>query len=259
MTRHRDRNRPSGHKDRGDTGSLFWLWGTHAATAALRNPARKCRKVLASPGTDPAILAIAQKMKVPVEIAEPAVISRVVPREAVHQGLAVHVYPLEEQDVAGVLETAKRPCCLILLDQVTDPHNFGAVIRSAAAFGASAIIVQDRHSPPLSGVLAKAASGALESVPVVGVTNIARTLEQLGRDGFLRLAFADEATETLETLDLQRDTILVLGSEGEGIRRLTRENCDVSVRLPTTKVMPSLNVSNAAAVALYAWSVAQNR
>jgi 23S rRNA (guanosine2251-2'-O)-methyltransferase len=120
--------------------------------------------VLASPGTDPAILAIAQKMKVPVEIADPAVISRVVPREAVHQGLAVHVYPLEEQDVAGVLETAKRPCCLILLDQVTDPHNFGAVIRSAAAFGASAIIVQDRHSPPLSGVLAKAASGALEKM-----------------------------------------------------------------------------------------------
>jgi 23S rRNA (guanosine2251-2'-O)-methyltransferase len=93
----------------------------------------------------------------------------------------------------------------------------------------------------------------------VGVTNIARTLEQLGKDGFLRLAFADEATETLETLDLQRDTILVLGSEGEGIRRLTRENCDVSVRLPTTKVMPSLNVSNAAAVALYAWSVAQGK
>jgi len=94
---------------------------------------------------------------------------------------------------------------------------------------------------------------------VVGVINIARTLEQLGRDGFLRLAFADEATETLETLDLARDTVLVLGSEGDGIRRLTRENCDYSVRLPTTKVMPSLNVSNAAAVALYAWSVAQGK
>lgn len=259
MTRHRDRNRPSGHKDRGDTGGLFWLWGTHAATAALRNPARKCRKMLASLGTDPAILALAHKARVQVEIADPAVISKVLPRDAVHQGLAVHVLPLEEQDVAGALEGVARPCCVVLLDQVTDPHNFGAVIRSAAAFGACAIIVQDRHSPPLNGVLAKAASGGLEVVPVVGVVNIARTLEQLGRDGFLRLAFADEASQMLESLDLKRDTVLVLGSEGEGIRRLTREHCDVSVRLPTTDAMPSLNVSNAAAVALYAWSIAQHK
>jgi 23S rRNA (guanosine2251-2'-O)-methyltransferase len=157
-----------------------------------------------------------------------------------------------------VLEASKRPSCLVVLDQVTDPHNFGAVIRSAAAFGASAVIVQDRHSPPLNGALAKAASGALETVPIVPVVNIARTLEQLGREGFLRLAFADEASETLETLDLRRDTVLVLGSEGEGLRRLTRENCDTSARLPTTPAMPSLNVSNAAAVALYAFAIARD-
>jgi len=121
------------------------------------------------------------------------------------------------------------------------------------------VIVQDRHSPPLHGVLAKAASGAVEKVPIISVVNIARTLEQLGREGFLRLAFADEASEPLETLDLQRDIVLVLGAEGEGLRRLTRENCDISVRLPTTDAMPSLNVSNAAAVALYAYAIARNR
>lgn len=259
MTRHRDGHRTSGHKERGTDSGLIWLWGTHAVAAALGNPARKCRKMLVSQGVDPQLIALAQRRKIPVEVADATVISRVVPREAVHQGLALQVLPLEEQDVAGVLETVKRPCCLVMLDQVTDPHNFGAVIRSAAAFGASAVIVQDRHSPPLHGVLAKAASGAVEKVPVVSVVNIARTLEQLGREGFLRLAFADEASQTLETLDLQRDIVLVLGAEGEGLRRLTRENCDISVRLPTTEAMPSLNVSNAAAVALYACAIARNR
>ena len=201
----------------------------------------------------------AQRRKVPVETTDSATIARILPKEAVHQGLALQVFPLAEKDLAEVMDQARQPRCLVLLDQVTDPHNFGAVIRSAAAFGACAVVVQDRHSPPLNGVLAKAASGALETVPIVPVVNIARTLEQLGRDGFLRLAFADESRETLQTLDLARDTVLVLGSEGEGLRRLTRENCDVSVRLPTTDAMPSLNVSNAAAVALYAWSIAQDR
>lgn len=258
MTRHRDGHRSGGHKERGGDSGLVWLWGTHAVTAALRNPDRKCRKLLSSQGVDPGVLVQAQRRKVVVEAADPAAISRVLPREAVHQGLALQVFPLEEPDLISVLEASKRPCCLVVLDQVTDPHNFGAVIRSAAAFGASAVIVQDRHSPPLNGVLAKAASGALETVPIVPVVNIARTLEQLGREGFLRLAFADEASETLETLDLRRDTVLVLGSEGEGLRRLTRENCDTSVRLPTTAAMPSLNVSNAAAVALYAFAIARD-
>lgn len=259
MTRHRDRNRPSSNKDRGDTGGLIWLWGTHAVTAALKNPARKCRKLLVGPDADPEILRLAGKAKATVEQADMYTIDRILPRDAVHQGLALHAFPLPEQDVAGVIEKAKRPCCLVLLDQVTDPHNFGAVIRSAAAFGACGIIVQDRHSPPVGGVLAKAASGALETVPLIHVVNIARVLEQLGKEGFTRLAFAGDAEETLAEIELDRDIVLVLGSEGEGIRRLTRENCDVSIRLPTTDAMPSLNVSNAAAVALYAWSVAQSK
>ena len=259
MTRHRDRNRQTGHKDRSDTSGLVWLWGLHAVKAALKNPERKSRKLLVSQGVDPEILQLAGRTRVLVEQTDPTGISRALPREAVHQGLALLSSPLEEHDVASIVEDANSPCCLVLLDQVTDPHNFGAVIRSAAAFGASGIIVQDRHSPPASGVLAKAASGALELVPIIRVVNIARSLEQLGERGFLRLAFADEAAEPIEKLDLKRDVVLVLGSEGDGLRRLTRESCDLSVRLPTSSAMPSLNVSNAAAVALYAWSIAKKK
>jgi tRNA(Leu) C34 or U34 (ribose-2'-O)-methylase TrmL len=124
------------------------------------------------------------------------------------------------------------------------------------AFGASAVIVQDRHSPPEGGVLAKSASGALEVIPVIRVVNLSRTLEQLAERGFLRLALADEAAQPIETTDLRRNVVLALGAEGQGLRRLTRENCDLAIRLPTSKAMPSLNVSNAAAVALYAWAAA---
>lgn len=257
MTRRKEMNRGVSAKDHGGTSGLIWLWGTHAVKAALKNPHRKCRKLLLSQGADPEFSQLAARAKAIVERADHHTIERALPREAVHQGAALLTFPLEEQDVASVLESAKRPCCLVLLDQVTDPHNLGAVIRSAAAFGAVGVIVQDRHSPPASGVLAKAASGALESVPVVRVVNIARTLEELGELGFLRLALADEASEPIEKQDLKRDVVLVLGSEGEGLRRLTRENCDAAIRLPAKAAMPSLNVSNAAAVALYAWAIAQ--
>lgn len=257
MTRHRDKNRTAGHKERNDASGLIWLWGTHAVKAALANSGRKSRKLLVLPGSDPVILQLASRSRVTVETVDMTGISRALPREAVHQGLALLTSPLEDLDVSEVVEEAKSPCCLVLLDQVTDPHNFGAVIRSAAAFGASGIIVQDRHSPPASGVLAKAASGALETVPIIRVVNIARTLESLGEQGFLRLAFADEAAVPLDQVDLNRNVVLVLGSEGDGLRRLTRECCDQAIRLPTTAAMPSLNVSNAAAVALYAWSVAR--
>jgi 23S rRNA (guanosine2251-2'-O)-methyltransferase len=200
------------------------------------------------------VLLQAQRRKVPVETTDSATIARILPKEAVHQGLALQVFPLAEKDLAEVMDQARQPRCLVLLDQVTDPHNFGAVIRSAAAFGACAVVVQDRHSPPLNGVLAKAASGALETVPIVPVVNIARTLEQLGRGGFLRLAFADESRETLQTLDLARDTVLVLGSEGEGIRPAVREACDQRVVVPMQSGVDSLNVGNASAVFFYeAW------
>jgi 23S rRNA (guanosine2251-2'-O)-methyltransferase len=251
MTR---RSRGRGAEQRTESGGI-WLWGLHAVRAALANPARKSRKLLISGSAEPELRALAVKSKVLVETADHHAIDRALPRDAVHQGVALLTAPLAEADIHDAVEGIPEPRRLILLDQVTDPHNLGAILRSAAAFGVCGVIVQDRNSPPEGGVLAKAASGALELVPVVRVVNIARALDELGELGFLRVALADEAAEPIEDVDLSRDVVLVLGAEGEGLRRLTREKCDVAVRLPTRPEMPSLNVSNAAAVALYACSV----
>lgn len=251
MTR---RNRNHGHENRSDSGTI-WLWGAHPVRAALQNPKRKSRKLLISV-PDPEFRTLAGKAKIPVESVDAHALSRNLPRDAVHQGVALLTAPLEELDVHDAVETASPPRRVVLLDQVTDPHNLGAILRSAAAFGAAAVVVQDRNSPPEGGVLAKAASGALEMVPVVRVVNIARTLDEFADMGFLRVALADEVSEPIERVDLNRDLVLVLGAEGEGIRRLTREKCDIAVRLPTQPAMPSLNVSNAAAIALYASTIA---
>jgi 23S rRNA (guanosine2251-2'-O)-methyltransferase len=215
--------------------------------------------LLLAPGADPALRAQASAAKVAVETADAASLAHTLPRDAVHQGVALLTAPLEERDLHDVVEAAPAPRRLVLLDQVTDPHNLGAVLRSAAAFGACGVIVHERGTPPAGGVVAKAASGAVELVPLVRVVNIARTLDELGELGFLRLAFAEDAQERLERIDLRRDVVLALGAEGEGLRRLTREKCDMAVRLPTQPQMPSLNVSNAAAVALYACALAAKR
>jgi 23S rRNA (guanosine2251-2'-O)-methyltransferase len=258
MTR---RGRGKGHfaQDRTSGEGSIWLWGAHAVKAALENPNRTNRKLLFSKGSDPDIAALAARAKVAVETVDGGAIARAIPREAVHQGVALLTQPLAELDIHDAIDDRPSPRTVVLLDQVTDPHNLGAILRSAAAFGACAVVVQDRNSPPEGGVLAKAASGALEIVPVVRVVNIARTLDELGELGFLRVAFADEAAEPLERIDLDRDVVLAFGAEGEGLRRLTREKCDLAAHLPTKPEMASLNVSNAAAVALYATAIAQKR
>lgn len=258
MRRGGRRGRPSGEYPKHDDGAV-WLWGTHAVKAALANPARRSRKLLAVGALDPAIQSLASRAKVGVEATDPAALGRALPRDAVHQGVALLTHPLDELDIHDAIEGAEPPRRLVVLDQVTDPHNLGAILRSAAAFGACAVVVHERSTPPAGGVLAKAASGALEVVPIVRVVNISRTLDELAELGFLRLAFAEEAAESLETLDLDRDVALVLGAEGDGLRRLTREKCDVAVRLPTAPAMPSLNVSNAAAIGLYACAVARRQ
>ncbi len=251
MTR---RNRGRGPEQRTESGGI-WLWGIHAVRAALANPARKSRKLLISGSAEAELRALATKSKVLIESADHHAIDRALPRDVVHQGVALLTSPLDEVDIHDAIEGMAPPRRLVLLDQVTDPHNLGAILRSSAAFGVCGVIVQDRNSPPEGGVLAKAASGALEIVSIVRVVNIARTLDELGELGFLRVALADEAAEPIEQVDLERDVVLVLGAEGEGLRRLTREKCDVAVRLPTRPEMASLNVSNAAAVALYATTV----
>lgn len=229
------------------------LWGKHAVAAALDNPQRKVLRAWASREA-------ADFMQFPkdvqVTLAEAPDLARLVPDDAPHQGVVIEVEPLEESWLDELLSGAGERALLLVLDQVTDPHNLGAILRSAAAFGAIGIVTQDRHSPPESGVVAKAASGALERVPWVRVVNLARALEEIGDAGFWRIGLAGDAeTDLAEALGPKR-IALVLGAEGAGLRPNTREHCDTLARLPISDAIESLNVSNAAAVALYAAAVA---
>jgi len=231
--------------------SGLWLYGTHAVRAALANPKRFVRRAVL---TERAVEEIGAKLlgRVKHEIADMAGVSKILPDGAVHQGVALLVEPLPRRELDAILDeaTGKRRIVLVL-DQITDPHNEGAILRTAAAFGVTVVVVQDRHSPPETGVLAKAASGALDIVPLITVVNIARTLEELGKREFWRIALAGDGDMTLSDAMHKGDVALVLGSEGGGIRRLVRETCDVAAYVPIDKAMESLNVSNAAAVALY--------
>ena len=244
------KQRHHGRSDKRETGGGFWLYGLHAARAALTNPKRKIIRGLATARAAQEIGPVLKRTS--VEPADPEAISRLLPPGVPHQGIALLCEPLPALDLEthlASLPTGKR--LVAVLDQVTDPHNEGAILRSAAAFGVSAIVVQDRHAPPETGALAKAASGALDIVPRITVVNIARTLEQLGEMGFWRIALAGDSERTLREAVSSGDTVLVLGAEGEGIRRLVRERCDVSAFIPMNAAMESLNVSNAAAIAFY--------
>lgn len=193
---------------------------------------------------------------VAVTLADVADLGRLVPHDAPHQGVVIEVEPLEDAWLDDLLNTAPDKAILLVLDQVTDPHNVGAILRSAAAFGAIGIVTQDRHSPPESGVIAKAASGALERLPWVRVVNLARALEEIAEAGFWRIGLTGDAEMDLKDALGPQRVALVLGAEGAGLRPNTREHCDALARLPMTDAVESLNVSNAAAVALYAASIA---
>jgi 23S rRNA (guanosine2251-2'-O)-methyltransferase len=193
----------------------------------------------------------------PVTFAEAPDLGRLVPGDAPHQGVVIEVEALEDMWLGDILSQADERSILLVLDQVTDPHNVGAILRSAAAFGAVGIVTQDRHSPPESGALAKAASGALERVPWARVVNLARALEEIAEAGFWRIGLAGEVELDLQAALGPAQVALVLGAEGPGLRSNTREHCDALARLPISSAVESLNVSNAAAVALYAASVAR--
>jgi 23S rRNA (guanosine2251-2'-O)-methyltransferase len=244
--------RKKSHQSHG-TSNRPRLWGKHAVAAALDNPGRKLLKAWT---TREAAGFMQFPADVAVTLADVADLGRLVPKDAPHQGVVIEVEPLEEVWLDELMTRADERAVLLVLDQVTDPHNVGAILRSAAAFGAIGIVTQDRHSPPESGALAKAASGALERVPWARVVNLARALEEIGEAGFWRIGLAgDAATELKDALGPQR-VALVLGAEGPGLRPNTREHCDVLARLPISDAIESLNVSNAAAVALYAASTA---
>jgi 23S rRNA (guanosine2251-2'-O)-methyltransferase len=225
------------------------LWGRHAVAAALDNPRRSVVKAWA---TREAAEYLQFPNDVPVTLSDVADLGRLVPSDAPHQGVVVEVEPLEEVWLDEIVADAADQAVLLVLDQVTDPHNVGAILRSAAAFGAVGIVTQDRHSPPESGALAKAASGALERVKWVRTVNLARALEDIAEAGFWRIGLTGDADMDLKEALGPKRVALVLGAEGPGLRPNTRDHCDALARLPISGAVESLNVSNAAAVALYA-------
>ncbi|MBM3528979.1 MAG: 23S rRNA (guanosine(2251)-2'-O)-methyltransferase RlmB [Alphaproteobacteria bacterium] len=222
------------------------LYGWHPVLAALANPGRRIRRLLA---TENAARRLAEEAPSAVqpEIVRPDAIAGRLPSDAVHQGLYLEADPLPSPGI----DALQPEGVVLVLDQVTDPHNVGAIFRSAAGFGARAIVLTARHSPEATGALAKAASGALEHVPLVTVQNLARALATLKERGFLVVGLDADGTEELAALPLKHPLALVLGAEGRGLRQLTRESCDRVARLDLPGEIKSLNVSNAAALALY--------
>jgi 23S rRNA (guanosine2251-2'-O)-methyltransferase len=223
------------------------LYGWHTVTAALANPARHIRRLLA---TENAVRRLAEDgitLRITPELVRPDAIAARLTPDAVHQGLLAEADPLpspsiEDMDPSGIV---------LVLDQITDPHNVGAIMRTAAAFAVAAIVTTARHSPEATGVLAKSASGALELVPIVIVPNLARALAGLKERGFLTVGLDSNAPDDLAAIKLRAPLALVLGAEGKGLRQLTGQTCDRLARLDLPGAIKSLNVSNAAALALY--------
>ena len=243
--------KPSRNAPRGGHQAI-WLYGRHPVLAALANPERRIERLLATKD-------VAERHAKEFSGRNPQILPREdlaqrLPAGAVHQGLAVLAAPLEEPGLEDVLARCGEDALVLALDQVTDPHNVGAILRSAAAFGAAGVVVTERHAPADTGVLAKAASGALEIMPLVRAVNLARTLEQMKEAGFWLYGLDERGETPLGALDLKGRVCIVLGAEGEGLRRLTAEKCDRLVTIPTQAALAALNVSNAAAVAAYEWA-----
>lgn len=229
-----------------ETGGPSWIWGVHASLAAIANPARRIERIVATRNA-------ASRLPEGIEphILEPDAIDGMLPPGAVHQGLAVRAAPLEPAELEAACAPADGRSVLVL-DGVTDPQNVGAAFRSAVAFGARAVILQDRKSPPLTGVLAKAAAGAIELVPHVRVVNLGRAVETLRSLGYLTVSLEGEVDLALaDALDDKRPAALILGAEGKGVRQGLSEACEKRARIPIAPAMESLNVSAAAAIALY--------
>jgi len=252
------RQRPGrrGDDDRREDEGPLRLFGLHAIEAALKNPARKVKRLVLTENAERRLADAIGELKHPVERASPRDLDRILGADTVHQGAMLETEPLPEPEFADLIAEARgRP--LIVLDQVTDPHNVGAILRSAAAFGAAGLVMTRRHSPPLNGVLAKSASGALELIPIALVQNLSRALDDLKDVGFVVVGLDGEAEAAIEDLDWSRPTALVMGAEGKGLRELTGKTCDQLARITTQGPLDSLNVSNAAAVALHTAALAR--
>ncbi|MFZ4761587.1 MAG: 23S rRNA (guanosine(2251)-2'-O)-methyltransferase RlmB [Alphaproteobacteria bacterium] len=239
------------------------IYGQHAIEAAWCNSKRRIDSLYITEDSLKGLLpfiekAIALNIKRPTpQIVSNQELNRILPPQAVHQGMAIKALPLEQPNLDDIIRRTQigKSCRLLILDQVTDPHNIGAIMRSAAAFNATSIIVQSRHAPPITAVLAKAACGAVEMVDYIDVVNLSRTIEELKENGFMAVGMDGNTTQEINVLytynPAPEKIAMVLGAEGTGMRRLVKESCDILIKLPSNPQMPSVNVSNAAAIGLF--------
>jgi 23S rRNA (guanosine2251-2'-O)-methyltransferase len=231
-----------------------YLYGLHSVKAAFLNPHRSFYRLFILKDTlkkHPFLKELALNLKSPPEVVSESELFQFIPKSAVHQGVVLETAPLPSLELEDFLPSCPENALVLVLDQVTDPHNFGAIIRSAAAFGASALITTSRHSPSLQGIVARATAGGIEHVPLIFISNLRQGLKTLKNNRFWCYGLAEEGKDSIENSKLSGRIALVLGSEGSGLRRLTMEDCDVLVHLPTVSSFSTLNVSNAAAIALY--------
>lgn len=233
-----------------------WLWGLHAVREAWKNPDRRIHSLLV---TDKTAKMVGEwdfpkgEKRPKADLVDRNVINKRLPEGAVHQGVAIQCSPMEETFLSDLIIQSKTrdKMLVVMLDQVTDPHNVGAILRSSCAFGAQGLIVQSRHAPEMTGTMAKAACGAVEYVPIIREVNLSRAIEQLQENDFTVIGL-DEMGQDISDLTVSDKICLVMGAEGPGMRQKVKENCSALLRLPTDGPVPTLNVSNAAAVALYA-------
>ncbi len=243
----RKRRTPFATSRKGEPNDQILIYGWHPVSAALGNPSRKINRLTATENGARRLREQLPTLEFEIEIVRPQTIDRMLGPDAVHQGMLLETEPLP----VPPLEELFSANLLIALDQVTDPHNVGAILRSAAAFGTGGLIMTARHSPPLDGVLAKAASGALEHVPVHLARNLGEALQELGDAGFKRIGLTGDSNIDIDAAQATYPVALILGAEGKGLRERTRSLCDLLVRIGTTGPISTLNVSNAAAVALH--------
>jgi 23S rRNA (guanosine2251-2'-O)-methyltransferase len=259
-----DKPKPSFRKPKPETRETIrvseggvLIWGLHAARAAFLNPKRRVTRLWLTEAGQKTFEATQNEareelLKRPdAKRLDREELDKIIPTGSVHQGIVIETAALHEPTLHDIIGADPPPDLILMLDQVTDPHNVGAILRSAAAFGAGAIVMTERNAPTTTGVLAKSASGALEYTPMIHVVNLARAIDDLREAGYWCVGLAEEGAKTLGEMDLSGRTVLVLGAEGDGLRHLTRQKCDELARLPTGGAIGSLNVSNAAAVALY--------
>lgn len=257
-----DKNHRNARKNRDSrpanaSGADIWLYGYHAVVAALKNKNRAVLRLLTTSETAKELAQERIEARVSPETVSRGEIARFLPEGAVHQGIALLTHPLPALAVEDL--DLSESGVIVVLDQVTDPHNVGAILRSAAAFGAKAVITPEKNAPEMTGVLAKSACGAAECVPLIYVSNLVRAMNTLKENGWWCVGLDGYADSVMHETDLPEKCVLVMGAEGSGLRRLTAENCDLTVKLRISEKMESLNVSNAAAVALYECSLQRQK